>query len=157
TSEQASMFGDWVNGGGHLIAMRPDKQLASLLGLSATESTLAEGYVQVNSAAPPGVGITARAMQFHGVADVYNTDGARAVAMLYGNAKTATTNPAVTTHSVGRHGGQASAFTYDLATSVVYTRQGNPAWSGQERDEWKPIRSDDLFYGKAKADPKPDW
>ena len=33
-----------------------------------------------------------------------------------------------------RAGGQAAAFTYDLARSVVYTRQGNPAWAGQERD-----------------------
>ena len=23
---------------------------------------------------------------------------------------------------------------YDLARSVIYTRQGNPAWAGQERD-----------------------
>src|SRR6185369_8707582 len=30
---------------------------------------------------------------------------------------------------------------------VVYTRQGNPAWSGQERDAQDPIRSDDLFFG----------
>ena len=43
-------------------------------------------------------------------------------------------NPAVTLRSVGAAGGQAAAFTYDLARSVVYTRQGNPAWAGQERD-----------------------
>ena len=36
--------------------------------------------------------------------------------------------------SVGSNGGRAAAFTYDLARSVVYTRQGNPAWAGQERD-----------------------
>ena len=29
TSGQASMFTNWVNGGGHLIAMRPDQQLSS--------------------------------------------------------------------------------------------------------------------------------
>jgi hypothetical protein len=50
---------------------------------------------------------------------------------------------------VGTQGGQAAAFTYDLARSVVYTRQGNPAWAGQERDGQTPVRSDDLFY--------PDW
>ena len=57
-------------------------------------------------------------------------------------------NPAVT-RAERRHvsGGQAAAFTYDLAQSVVYTRQGNPAWSGQERDGIAPIRSDDLFFG----------
>ena len=56
------------------------------------------------------------------------------IATLYSNATTATTNPAVTLRSVGASGGQAAAFTYDLARSVVYTRQGNPAWAGQERD-----------------------
>ena len=40
----------------------------------------------------------------------------------------------MTLRQVGANGGQAAAFTYDLARSVVYTRQGNPAWAGQERD-----------------------
>ncbi len=40
----------------------------------------------------------------------------------------------MTLRSVGSNGGHAAAFTYDLARSVVYTRQGNPAWAGQERD-----------------------
>lgn len=45
----------------------------------------------------------------------------------------------------GSLGGQAATFTYDLARSVVYTRQANPAWAGQERDGIAPKRSDDLF------------
>ena len=59
--------------------------------------------------------------------------------------------------SVGANGGQAAAFTYDLARSVVYTRQGNPAWAGQERDGASPIRPDDLFYGAKAGDVQPDW
>ena len=47
-----------------------------------------------------------------------------------------TTNPAVTLRSVGS--GKAAAFAYDLATSIVYTRQGNPAWAGQKRDTSTP-------------------
>ena len=58
---------------------------------------------------------------------------------------------------VGANGGSAAAFTYDLARSVVLTRQGNPAWAGQERDGTTPIRSDDLFYGPAASDPQPNW
>ncbi len=51
---------------------------------------------------------------------------------------------------IGASGGQAAAFTYDLARSVVGTRQGNLAWAGQKRDgAINPIRSDDLFF--------PDW
>ena len=53
----------------------------------------------------------------------------------------------MTLRSVGTAGGQAAAFTYDLARSVVQTRQGNPAWAGQKRDgQIDPIRSDDLFF-----------
>ena len=58
---------------------------------------------------------------------------------------------------MGTNGGQAAAFTYDLARSVVYTRQGNPAWDGQERDGTSPIRSDDLYFGNASGDPQADW
>ena len=58
---------------------------------------------------------------------------------------------------VGTNGGQAAAFAYDLATSVVYTRQGNPAWANQERDGFAPQRSDDKYYGDAASDPQADW
>ena len=67
----------------------------------------------------------------------------------------------MTLRSVGSNGGQAAAFTYDLARSVVYTRQGNPAWSGDERDSavggGQLIRSDDLFFGAKPGDVQPDW
>jgi hypothetical protein len=53
--------------------------------------------------------------------------------------------------------GRAAAFAYDLATSVVQTRQGNPAWAAQERDGFSPIRSDDKFYGNRAGDSQPDW
>ncbi len=65
--------------------------------------------------------------------------------------------PAVTLRSVGSSGGQAAAFAFDLARSVVYTRQGNPAWAGQERDGVVGIRSSDLFYGAKAGDVQPDW
>ena len=58
----------------------------------------------------------------------------------------------MTLRSVGSNGGQAAAFTYDLARSVVYTRQGNPAWAGQERDSVVGIRPDDMFFGGAQTD-----
>ena len=92
-------------------------------------------------------------MQFHGTADRYTLSGASGVAMLYSSATAATAHPAVTLRSVGTNGGQAAAFTYDLARSIVYTRQGNPAWAGQKRDgQAGPIRSDDLFFGGASSD-----
>ena len=92
-----------------------------------------------------------------GAADRYGLGGATALATLYSNASTATSAPALTSRNVGANGGSASAFTYDLARSVVLTRQGNPAWIGQERDGTTPIRSDDLFYGPAAGDNQPNW
>ena len=115
--------------------MRPDKQLAGLLGLTLRAARRCERLpARSTRASAPGAGIVGSTMQFHGTADRYTLNGATAVATLYSNATTATTNPAVTLRSVGSSGGQAAAFTYDLARSVVYTRQGNPAWAGQERD-----------------------
>ena len=91
-----------------------------------------------------------------GPADLYTLSGASSVATLYSTASTSTTSPAVTLANAGS--GQAAAFTYDLARSIVYTRQGNPAWSGQARDgQSGPIRPDDLYFGAASFDPQPDW
>jgi uncharacterized protein YjdB len=158
TSAQVAMFTTWVNAGGNLIAMRPDKQLASLLGLTDAGSTLSNEYLLVNSASGPGSGIVSSStIQFHGTADCYTLGAASSVATLYSNAQTATSNPAVTLRTVGSSGGHAAAFTFDLPSSIVYTRQGNPAWSGEERDGLTPIRSDDMYFGAAAFDPEPDW
>jgi hypothetical protein len=155
---QASLLSNWVQAGGNLIAMRPDATLAGVLGIAPTGSTLSNADLRVDTAQPPGAGITANVMQFHDTADRYALDGARAVATLYQGPGTATSNPAVTLRDVGSAGGQAAAFTFDLARSIVYTRQGNPAWAGQERDgESPPIRSDDLFFGAKAGDVQPDW
>jgi len=146
TSSQVSMLTTWVNAGGNLVAMRPDKQLAGLLGLTTTTGTRANAYLKIDTSAAPGAGIVGSTIQYHGTADNYNLNGATAVATLYSNASTATSNPAVTLRSVGTNGGQAAGFTFDLAQSVVYTRQGNPAWAGTERDGVAGIRPDDMFY-----------
>src|SRR5918997_4971602 len=157
TAAQVATLTGWVQGGGDLIAMRPDKQLAGLLGLSDAGATLANAYLRVDTTRAPGQGIVGDTMQFHGAADRYGLAGATSLATLYSGAATATPAPALTVRDVGTNGGRAAAFTYDLARSVVLTRQGNPAWAGQERDGQTPIRSDDLFYGPAAADPQPNW
>ncbi len=159
TSGQATMFGDWVTAGGRLIAMRPDKKLADLLGLTELPSTLTNAYLLFNTSSGPGAGLVDQTIQYHGTADLYSLNGAESLATLYSTAAAATASPAVTLRSVGSNGGKAAAFAYDLARSVVYTRQGNPVWAGQERDgdSFNIIRSDDMFYGNAASDPQPDW
>ncbi len=152
TSLQVTALTNWVNGGGNLIAMRQDKQLAGLLGLNDAGTTLANAYMRADTSQPPGAGIVNATMQYHGTADRYTLAGARAVATLYSNATTSTANPAVTLRSVGGSGGEAAAFTFDLARSVVYTRQGNPAWAGQDRDGVGSLRPNDMFFGGVQAD-----
>lgn len=146
TADQVAMLTDWVGTGGNLVAMRPDPQLAGLLGLSATDEVLSDAYLRVDDATAPGRGIVSQTIQYHGPADRYLASGATAAATLYSDATTVTANPAVTLRSVGSNGGHAAAFVYDLARSVVYTHQGNPAWAGTERDGSSPIRPNDLFF-----------
>jgi hypothetical protein len=157
TPGTVAMLTQWVSSGGNLIAMRPGKALAGLLGLADQASTLANAYLRVDTAAAPGAGIVGETIQFHGAADRYAVTSASVIALLFSDAATATTSPAVTLASVGTGGGQAAAFTFDLARSIIYTRQGNPAWAGQERDGVTPIRSNDLFFGAGPRDAQPDW
>ncbi len=146
SSAQVTMLGNWVASGGNLIAMRPDKQLASLLGINDAASVRSDAYLLIDTSQQPGAGIVNQTIQYHGVADLYTLAGATQVAAIYSGPTQSTSNPAVTLRSVGTNGGQAAAFTFDLARSIVYTRQGNPAWAGQERDGEAPIRPNDLFY-----------
>src|SRR4051812_8588676 len=132
-SREVSLLESWVRAGGGLITMQPDRRLARVLGLRAGAGRVADGYLRIDTRRQPGTGLTGETMQFHGAARTYALDGAREVAGLYFTSSTPSPYPAVTLRSVGRRGGQAAAFAYDLARSVVYTRQGNPAWAGDER------------------------
>jgi hypothetical protein len=137
---QVATLSAWVQGGGDLIALRPSASLAPLLGLSGPGGTISNGSITATAQS----GVTTSSMQFHGDGDVYALAGAGALATYSGSSA-----PAVSLRAYGA--GQAAAFTYDLGRSVVYTRQGNPAWAGQERDNAdlappQVLRSDDLFF-----------
>ncbi len=71
SSAQASMLSTYVSGGGALLAMRPDAQIASLFGLSTSAGTLSNGYLQIQTTAAfngatPGSGLTPATLQIHG-------------------------------------------------------------------------------------------
>jgi len=155
TQTQVDTVSSWVNGGGNLVAMRPDKKFAGLLGLTDVSTTATNQYLRTNIASPAGIGIVDDTIQFKGTADVYNTNGADVVARLYSDATTATSYPAATTRGVGV--GTAMSFTYDLAKSVIGLHQGNQAWAGQNRDADVATRTNDLFYGAMTGDVQPDW
>ncbi|WP_164000514.1 DUF4082 domain-containing protein [Pyxidicoccus caerfyrddinensis] len=159
SAAQVTLVTNWVNAGGSLIAMRPAANLDALLGLNASAGTQDNGYLLIDTTQAPGTGLTAETMQYHGTADRHTVaSGTRAVATLYSDATTPTTYAAITLRTVGS--GTAMAFAFDLAKSVVLTRQGNPAWQGQNRDGSSigpGARASDMFYGNASFDPKPDW
>ena len=139
TAAQASLFTNYVNGGGRLVAMRPDAQIASLFGVSPLAATTANGYLAINQAGP-GAGLQSVTLPFKGTATHYNLAGATAVADLYADRTTPVARPAVVTFN------RTAAWSFDLARSTAYTRQGNPAFAGLERDGVTPIRTNDLFY-----------
>ena len=123
---------------------------------AAAATTLANAYLKVDTSRAPGAGIVGETIQYHGTADRWSLSGRHERRRrCTPSASTDTTSPAVTLRNVGTNGGQAAAFTFDLARSIVHTRQGNPAWAGQERDGNAPIRSNDMFFGAAAGDASP--
>ena len=147
-----SLLTAWTTKGGTLIAQRPSSLLYPLMGISSRDS-IADNYKNTyllvdTSEGQPGAGIVSQTIQYHGVADLFNMlPGTTSLATLYSSATTPTLHPAITSTSVGINGGKAVAFAFDLAKSIVLTRQGNMAWAGQSRDgQTGPIRSDDLFF-----------
>jgi hypothetical protein len=153
SDDQVELLEGYVAQGGRLVAMRPDARLASLFGVERVAGSTAEGYVQVEASHPVGRGIATETLQFHGAADHYRLAGAQPIAWLASDADSLTDLPAVTFHRHGR--GQAALWTFDLARSVAYTRQGNPAWVDQERDGLEGIRAVDMFKGWVDLDRLP--
>jgi hypothetical protein len=151
-SSDISFFEDWTSAGGTFISQRPCPLLYPFMGITSPDS-LADHFTNTyllsdTSAGLPGAGIVNQTIQFHGVADLYQMQkGTTSLATLYSSATNATPYPAITSVSVGSKGGKAIAFAFDLAKSIVLTRQGNMAWAGQSRDSQAgPIRSDNLFF-----------
>src|SRR5664279_1107959 len=147
-----SLLTAWTTKGGTLIAQRPVPLLFPLMGITSNDSiadNYKNTYLLVDTAAgQPGAGIVTETIQYHGAADLYSIlPGTTSLATIYTSATTATSHPAITSTSIGNHGGKAVAFSFDLAKSIILTRQGNMAWAGQSRDgQSGPIRSDDLFF-----------
>lgn len=147
TAAQADVFRAYVSAGGNLIAFRPDKGLAEIFGLTPIDGVIEDGYLQVDSNTSTGAGLSGETLQYHGSADLYTVNGALVIATLFTDSTRSSNFPAVTCFFWGK--GQAAAFTYNLPKSVVLTRQGNPAWAGQERDDILGIRAAEMYLGWA--------
>ena len=135
-----------------LIAMRPDKNSRPSLGLTDATSTLADAYMLVNASSPaPASTRRCSSMSIAELLHAQRGDGGGDVVFHRHHSHDEPRGD-------GAKGGPRGTpqLTYDLAKSVIYTRQGNPAWSGQDRDGTTPIRSDNLFFG-AKTTKCSDW
>jgi hypothetical protein len=146
--DQASLLGRWVEAGGALVALRPDPSLHAILGLRATEAKR-DGYVCIVTSTAPGRGLCELPLRIHGPVDGYVVDDAVAVAG-WGPTPTSSEAVAVTVRGVGERGGRAVAFAFDLARSVVLSRQGNPTWARSGRPG--PTRAIDLFRDPSDPD-----
>jgi hypothetical protein len=139
---------DWVKAGGRLITVRPRGALAELAGHRVVERVRQGALLLVDDPA-----WNAARLRLHGDVDVLKVSPDVTV--------TATLtpdsggSPAVTVRDVGR--GRVAAFSFDLARSVILTRQGNPSWAGQDRDGKPPARTNDLFFGPAQDDTGQDF
>lgn len=133
----------WVSAGGTLIVIRPEGALQDLAGLRAIGDA-ADGYVLFDPKSAPGRGIVRETLQLHVPSTKYDLKNSIALAHLYATATKALDRPAVTLRNVGR--GHVVAYAYDLAQSIIRTRQGNPDWVNQERDGLPPRRANDLFF-----------
>lgn len=158
----------WVREGGSLIAMRPEGEVKALMCVSRAGAALRSAYLLPNPELESVRALATRPLQIHGGVEIYEEapscrsvrtvsskpamdEGAIAVARLLETrtgalpyAAVSMRRPAVSMRRLGR--GHTITFAYDLARSVAYTRQGNPAWAGQERDGSSPRRPNDLFY-----------
>ena len=137
--------------------MRPDKQLGGLLGLTDAGSTLSNGYILVDNATQAGPASSGRRSSTTGPPIATPSTERRASQPFTPPPRRRHRTLPCRCERLAPTEGQAAAFTYDLARSIVLTRQGNPAWVGQDRDGVFPIRPNDLFYGAAAGDVQPDW
>ena len=143
TTAQKEMLSIYVKEGGNLIAFKPDKKLSNVFGINYSGGMLNEGYISIDTASPIGKGITHEALQFHGEADKCDLKAGKIIASLYTSAATPTRYPAIVVNDYGK--GHALAFLYNLPKSIVYTRQGNFRYAGEERDGITGVRAMDLF------------
>lgn len=136
---------DFVVAGGGLIAVQPGTSLLPLCGLEAAAGKTENGYLCARAGAAPATGIATGALQFH--APLLHTRAVEAepIAWLCDAAGVATATPAVTMRRLGS--GAIVTWCYDLAASVVLTRQGDPALAGSESDGLDGVRACELFAG----------
>ena len=153
------MLSSWVNGGGHLIAMRPDEQLATLLGLTTQASTLSNASSRLRQVRDLGQESSNRRFSSTVLQIYIPSAGATAVATLYsGRRQISTAFPAVTlARRTPERVRQLGIYLRSGASSSIQTGESGVG-SGKIEMATPPFRSNDtLLAGAASFDPQSDW
>ncbi len=82
-SAKGEVLRDFVNGGGNLIAFKPDFSLSDIFGITPLKGTIKEGYIRIDTSVKEGRGLTSETLQFHGDADTYGVNRGHIIAVLY--------------------------------------------------------------------------
>jgi hypothetical protein len=144
SAAQAAVIGTYVDNGGRLIAMRPDADLFGTLGITSqvgsSSNRPATGFLSATiDQSGPGAGLQSMSLPFRGAASHYALAGGTAtVATISGGS--AGGYPAVI------RSGRTAAWSFDLARSVAYVRQGDPLDVNLDRDGQPIYRTNDIFY-----------
>lgn len=143
SSTVKEMISSYVKDGGNLIAFKPDMDLSEIFGLTDSGNPINNGYIQISDSLDIGRGLTRNPLQLHTPADQYQLRGGTEIASLFIDSLQNSGSPAVVFNNYGK--GKCIAFLYDLTENIVYTRQGNPALAGIEKDGINGLRAMDLF------------
>ncbi len=141
----AERLRDYVVAGGGLVVVRPGSTLTSLCGLEPLPATTAHGYLCVQARSAAAAGIASGALQFHAPLQHASAVDAEPLAWLCDAAGVATSIPAATIRQLGQ--GTVATWCYDLAESVVLSRQGDPALVDTEHDGLEGVRACEMFAG----------
>lgn len=146
TRRQAKAVISYVEQGGRLVAIRPQRQLADLFGLGSSSTMTDRAYVLPLDGTPIGAGVPHEPIQTHLPADNYFPNAGTTVAQLYGDAKSPSSFPAIIHRDYGA--GQIVIFAYDIAQAISRIRQGDPdRVGGRGMAMGSPYRNSDLLVG----------
>ena len=145
SNEHINSLKSYVNGGGHLIAFCPPRELFAVFGLVPAAAKHDGVYLKILPGHKIGEGLIQQALQLHELSNEAKVAKATMLASFTDSLGTKTNSPAVTIYQFGK--GEAIAFLYDLPASILWTRQGNPKLAGKETDGIHGIRAMDLFTG----------
>ncbi len=137
----------YVNEGGRLLVIDPSAALDSLLGVRSEDFDRPFRYVRLDADSAFSAGLSSRPLQIHGSARALHPATCRTLASLH---PTRTGDSPYAGAGIRSYGSGYVAFlAYDLCTSTVIMRQGEPrgqVGTAVDWDEDGVTRTADLFY-----------